>query len=94
MAWSESSWLLPAAAFVAAAACVAAVSLALKLRAVRLELDRDQGRPEQESLALLEATLESTDNGVLITDVAGQVIRANRRFTQMWGHTSRNAIQE
>lgn len=84
MDWSESTWLLPAAALVAVAALVAAIGLWLKLRSARNELNRFRHQPGQDVLALLEATLESTENGVLITDLDGKVIRANARFTQMW----------
>ncbi|MGI1679921.1 MAG: PAS domain S-box protein [Cellvibrionaceae bacterium] len=43
------------------------------------ELDR------MESLSLLEATLESTDNGILVTGSKGNILRVNSRFTEMWG---------
>ncbi len=38
----------------------------------------------RESLALLEATLESTDNGFLVTDAAGRIVRWNRRMLQLF----------
>ncbi len=37
-----------------------------------------------ESLGLLQATLESTANGILVTDLAGKVIHYNRLFVEMW----------
>jgi PAS domain S-box-containing protein len=36
------------------------------------------------SLALMEATIESTENGILVVDAKGSVIKANNRFTEMW----------
>ena len=36
------------------------------------------------SLSLLEATLESTDNGILVVSAEGAVVKVNGRFTQMW----------
>ncbi len=38
----------------------------------------------QNTLNLLEATLEATDNGIMVTDEYGQLIKANQRFTEMW----------
>ncbi len=37
------------------------------------------------SLSLLEATLESTADGLLIVDREGRIARYNRRFARMWG---------
>ncbi|BCG64345.1 MAG: two-component system, sensor histidine kinase and response regulator [Methyloprofundus sp.] len=37
-----------------------------------------------EALALTEATLEATDNGILVTSKYGTVLRSNQRFAQMW----------
>jgi PAS domain S-box-containing protein len=34
--------------------------------------------------ALLEATLESTADGILVVDEAGQVVHANSRFAELW----------
>lgn len=36
------------------------------------------------SLALLEATLESTDNGILVSSSDGKAIRSNQRFAELW----------
>ncbi|MCX6138791.1 MAG: response regulator, partial [Ignavibacteriales bacterium] len=36
------------------------------------------------SLALLEATLESTDNGILVVSTEGRVLKVNGRFSEMW----------
>ncbi|WP_315981865.1 PAS domain-containing protein [Aliamphritea spongicola] len=38
----------------------------------------------QNTLNLLEATLEATDNGIMVTDEYGQMIKANQRFAEMW----------
>jgi len=47
----------------------------------------DRVRSDEErslSLSLLEATLESTADGVLVVDLEGRVIRHNRKFVEMW----------
>ena len=36
------------------------------------------------ALSLVEATLEATDNGILVINRAGKVNSVNRRFTEMW----------
>ena len=36
------------------------------------------------TLALLSATLDSTDDGILVTDGAGSITSANRRFAELW----------
>ena len=38
----------------------------------------------QDSLSLLEATLESTDNGILVTDKDYRVIRWNTQYRHLW----------
>jgi PAS domain S-box-containing protein len=38
----------------------------------------------QEALSLLESTLESTDNGILVTSEYGKVVRTNSRFAELW----------
>ncbi|MBS53875.1 MAG: hypothetical protein CMI03_14135 [Oceanospirillaceae bacterium] len=38
----------------------------------------------QQTLSLLEATLESTDNGILVTDEHERVIRWNAQYRQLW----------
>ena len=37
-----------------------------------------------EALALTEATLEATDNGILVTDAKNNILRNNQRFAEMW----------
>ena len=36
------------------------------------------------TLSLMEATLDATDNGILVVDFAGKVSSANKRFAKMW----------
>ena len=38
----------------------------------------------QETASLLEATLDSTANGILVVDVDGRISTFNRRFAEMW----------
>jgi signal transduction histidine kinase len=38
----------------------------------------------KDSLSLVEATLESTDNGILVISREGAVVKANGRFAEMW----------
>ncbi|NOZ54168.1 MAG: response regulator [Gammaproteobacteria bacterium] len=38
----------------------------------------------QQAMTQLEATLESTDNGILVTNVQGKTIQTNSRFTELW----------
>ena len=37
------------------------------------------------SLAMMQATLESTTDGILATDDSGQVTTFNQRYVEMWG---------
>lgn len=48
--------------------------------------ERKQVEQEREAtLSLLGATLESTGDGILVVDLAGQVKLANQRFMGLWG---------
>lgn len=51
-------------------------------------LDRSRAhaaeREREELLAELQATLESTADGILVTDLAGRIKAFNRRFAQIW----------
>jgi PAS domain S-box-containing protein len=38
----------------------------------------------RETLSLVEATLESAYDGILVISIEGAVVRANRRFAEMW----------
>ncbi len=37
------------------------------------------------SISLLEATLDSTAEGILVTDFKGKIVRFNRKFIELWG---------
>jgi PAS domain S-box-containing protein len=55
---------------------------------VTLQDRTEQQRQEDERerlLAGLQATLESTADGILVTDLAGHITAFNRRFAQIWG---------
>lgn len=47
------------------------------------EAERSAAELEQ-SLSLLQATLESTTEGILATDLHGNILSYNRKFSQMW----------
>jgi PAS domain S-box-containing protein len=47
---------------------------------VRLRADREI----EESLSLLQATLEATTEGILVVDENGKIVNFNRKFTEMW----------
>lgn len=56
------------------------------LVAPRASPDRDGVEHElRHSLSLLQATLESTTDGLLIVDLAGGIVRFNPRFVELWG---------
>ena len=38
-----------------------------------------------DSVSLLEATIESTTDGILVVDLGGRITRYNQRFLEMWG---------
>ncbi len=47
------------------------------------EFKQAEGRVK-ESLSLLEATLESTADGILVADGRGRMVRFNQKFVEMW----------
>jgi hypothetical protein len=49
-----------------------------------LRIASDASRRMANALSLTEATLEATDNGILVIDREGRVVSSNRRFAQMW----------
>jgi diguanylate cyclase (GGDEF)-like protein/PAS domain S-box-containing protein len=61
-----------------------------------LDCSRQQAAEEQreEMLAELQATLESTADGIFVTDLAGRVRAFNRRFAQIWGLPEELLIQK
>ena len=50
----------------------------------RTEAER-QAHERETLVAELQATLESTGDGILVTDLAGRITAFNRRFAQLWG---------
>jgi PAS domain-containing protein len=38
----------------------------------------------QRALSLTEATLDSTADGLLVIDLAGKIVRSNRKFAELW----------
>jgi PAS domain S-box-containing protein len=38
----------------------------------------------EKSFSLLKATLDSTDDGILVVDTSGKIIQFNKKFTEMW----------
>jgi diguanylate cyclase (GGDEF)-like protein/PAS domain S-box-containing protein len=64
----------------------AAVEPRFALVTVRDRGDEQRVSDEHDSaLAELRATLESTADGILVTDLAGRIRSFNRRFAQIWG---------
>ncbi|MDN5753984.1 MAG: PAS domain-containing sensor histidine kinase, partial [Nitrosospira sp.] len=49
------------------------------------ELLEEKARRLDHSLSILRATMESTADGILVTDEDGLVLRFNERYLQMWG---------
>ncbi len=39
----------------------------------------------RQSLSLLQATLDSTADGILVVDLEGRIVAVNRKFVLMWG---------
>ncbi len=76
------------AALNAAAPHAAAVDGAAAYYLVTVD-DRTETRRQQQAndtlVAELQATLESTADGILVTDLAGRISGFNRRFAQLWG---------
>jgi diguanylate cyclase (GGDEF)-like protein/PAS domain S-box-containing protein len=58
----------------------------VRVIAMRDLSERKQAEAELErSLSLLHATLESTADGIVALNMAGEIISFNRKFLQMWG---------
>jgi PAS domain-containing protein len=47
------------------------------------ENDRSRAALAQE-LALLQAVLDSTEEGLLVVDAEGRIVRFNQRFAELW----------
>ncbi len=59
----------------------------MEILAVRAasELERMRTRAElEQSLSVLEATLESTADGILVVDLKGKIVAYNRSFLELW----------
>ena len=71
-----------------------ALQNAKSILAAREQADRDlttakaalEGKPEElaVSLAMVQATLESAADGILVTDAKGKVTNYNRKYVEMW----------
>jgi signal transduction histidine kinase/CheY-like chemotaxis protein len=48
----------------------------------------------RQSLSLLRATLESTADGILVVDLAGQIVIFNQKFADLWGCRTRSSTRE
>ncbi len=46
---------------------------------------RESEKRLKESLSLLQATLESTADGIAVVDTAGRIVLTNAKFLRMWG---------
>ncbi|MDO9209343.1 MAG: GAF domain-containing protein [Deltaproteobacteria bacterium] len=61
---------------------------AMRQRVAELErIENDQKRAESElknAVSLLNATLESTADGILVVDKEGKIVGFNRKFVQIW----------
>src|ERR1035437_2376405 len=57
----------------------------LKLR-INKEIDSKQGleREIDEAVSLLDTTIESTVDGILVVDKHGKIAKANRKFVELW----------
>ena len=65
---------------------LSAVVFALRARGEREIAGRQQAADELElSLSLLQATLESTADGLLVADDEGRIVTFNNGFLEMWG---------
>jgi diguanylate cyclase (GGDEF)-like protein len=49
-----------------------------------LSSERRSAAEVRSSLSVLEATLESTADGILVVDSAGRMVRLNQKFVEMW----------
>ena len=83
---------LPIAWLIILGTAVAALSvLTLWFRRIsgRLQAEIAERRQSElrlaESASLLEATLESTDEGILVVDTEGKILLYNQRFLSLWG---------
>lgn len=50
-----------------------------------ITVEKEIKREQAKSMSLLSSVLESTDNGILVTDTNGTVLMTNHRFAELWG---------
>ncbi|CAN5117732.1 hypothetical protein BH23GEM2_BH23GEM2_12000 [soil metagenome] len=94
----ENDMLLPRGEFVALRADGTEFPVELAVRRIPIEgsetyagflrdiTDRLQAQADlQRSLSLLQATLESTADGILVVDVNGRILSWNHKMAEMWG---------
>lgn len=60
------------------------VSVLLDRLIAALGSERESAEEARSSLSLLEATLESTADGILVVDAGGRMVRLNQKFVEMW----------
>lgn len=53
---------------------------------------REQWREGQDRSRLLAAALESTQDGVIVTDMRGRIVSVNRAFTEITGYSEQEAL--
>lgn len=60
-----------------------------RLRGIMVDITAQRATQEhlERTVALLEATLDSTADGLLVAGLDGQVLACNRRFQELWGLT-------
>ncbi|HUW06116.1 MAG TPA: PAS domain S-box protein [Williamwhitmania sp.] len=56
------------------------------IHGVTRDITQRRGSEEnlRNSLALLEAIMQTTDNGILVVDLHGRIVKTNNRFVEMW----------
>jgi PAS domain S-box-containing protein len=57
----------------------------VKLEQRAAEAEASAAERQRRSISLLEATIESTADGILVVDRTGKIIEYNRRFLALWG---------
>jgi PAS domain S-box-containing protein len=50
-----------------------------------ISIEKEIKREQAKSMSLLASILESTDNGILVTDTNGSILMSNHRFLELWG---------
>jgi PAS domain S-box-containing protein len=94
----QSDTLLPRGEFVALRADGSEFPVELAVRRIPIEgsesyagflrdiTDRRQAQEDlQRSLSLLQATLESTADGIMVVDLNGRIVSSNQKMAEMWG---------